>query len=110
MRASLGLPATAAFMGFLQAQEQKFSEIDPDFWNAPALAQGSWRHHSQTNRHTMTRHAMRGFHHLICTNSVRHHQVDSETCICRLCGLQCSQYHLLACPSNSHSLSFWANQ
>jgi hypothetical protein len=108
LKTTFRLETTPAYERFLLEQEQKFTEIHPQLFDTPAMTTDAWKQTNRVTRHSVTRHAMHGYHHLICYNTT-YHTADDD-CICRLCGEECSQYHLLNCRMNSQSLNFWAQE
>jgi len=91
---SFKLSETESFKAFEESQEQKLADIDPGIFVSPAMTSEGWK---QANRHIVTRFAVHGFHHLLCTN-VNFHD-PSHNCICKYCGLSCPKYHASSCDS-----------
>ena len=91
----LELPPTQEFKKNQEQWQQKFSEIEADFYETPGMKVQWWREARIKQRHRITRGSLHGFHHLICTKPGFH--TTSEECRCRLCGQNCELYHLYKC-------------
>jgi hypothetical protein len=89
------LPRTAAFNECIGRWEQKFAEVDADFYTSGAMTNGAWREVDRPNRHVVARFAVHGFHHKLCVESSFHE--PNDTCICNRCGAGCSRYHAADC-------------
>lgn len=97
-----GLPETDAYRQSIQEWERKFSEVDESFYRTDAMTQSGWKEPGRTGRHIVTRYAVHGFHHILCTS--RGHHEPADDCICRRCKAHCHRYHAGEC-SEVKSLS-----
>ena len=96
LQRQFALPRTAAFDTFLQQWETKMAEVRPEFFTTGAMRDSAWKGVNRTNRHIVTRFAVHGFHHLLC--STRGFHLPDDTCVCRKCNSQCDIYHGQVCP------------
>jgi len=94
-----GLPTTECYKQFLLLQENKFDEVDENFYLTPAILDDAWKGINRENRHLITRYAAHGFHHRICSTNGYHEPCD--TCICKYCHRVCDRYHVAACPQHT---------
>ena len=101
------LSATDAYTKYTQRLNEKMQDINVEIFLTPAMTQQMWKDCLQTTRHAITRHAVHGFHHHICTRQT-YHQADQQ-CTCRLCGQHATQYHLLHCTHRTLSLTQYAD-
>jgi len=90
-----GLADTRAWTLFRAQWESKCGEIDPMFYNVPAMRNHGWKEAGVDDRHVWTRVAIHGFHHKLCLRRTFHE--PSVDCTCRLCGQKCERYHILNC-------------
>jgi len=91
------LPHTLEYQSTLQIQEEKFGDIEADFYAVPAMHENGWKGIERPNRHLVTRFAVHGFHHCLCTNQAYHE--PTEECRCKLCGQRCERYHASKCAN-----------
>ena len=101
------LPTTRAYLEFINSWHMKMAEIDPDFFNTGAMTNDTWKGVNRTNRHTVVRFAVHGFHHALCRTTGFHAPCD--TCVCTKCGGRASKrYHASSCPAvtSLRSLSY----
>ena len=96
LRSRFDQPATPCDSDSLASWEQKFDEIDPEFYNTGAMQDGAWKGLNRQNRHIVTRYAVHGFHHSLCGTTGYHE--PNEACRCIRCGLRCTKYHASLCP------------
>ena len=95
-----GLPRIEEYLKYIELLEYKYSNIDLDFYNSPALCQEDWKRSLNKNRHLVCRASTHGFHHKICDFRLQKGHSRCENCICRLCGDSCSHLlHVLSCPA-----------
>ena len=88
---------TSAYKQYLNKLENKFVDVDPDFFETPALNQSSWKNGYNKKRHLVTRLAVHGFHHKMC-KSVNCFKPDLN-CLCKFCNTPCkSLNHAIVCP------------
>ena len=106
LRNKHNLSATKAYEKYTQELCGKMQMVDPELFETPAMTQQMWKDCLQTDRHVITRHAVHGFHHHICTRKDLH-QAD-EQCTCRLCGQTANQYHILKCINRTLPLRYYA--
>jgi hypothetical protein len=104
LQESFSLERTAAFDDFMNIRYQKRMQIDPMFYLTPAVVNTEWKHFLQKSRHIVTRHAMHGFHHLLCVRATFHH-ADIDHCRCKFCDQSCDQYHFIQCASRPFTLT-----
>ena len=97
LKERFSLPDTPEYDEFLKCQEQKVNEIDSEFYNTSAMNVRIWAQPEQKDRNVYTRYAVHGFHHFLCKNLEFHSPMDS--CKCKLCGSDCSLYHMESCTS-----------
>ena len=97
LRRRFSLPVTPAFSEFISVWERKMAEVDPEFYNTGAMINDTWKGTNRLNRHTVTRFAIHGFHHVLC-NTTGYHSPD-DTCVCVRCGEFCARYHAAECRS-----------
>jgi hypothetical protein len=69
--------------------------IEESFYITDAMDNMKWTQEEYDLRHVMTRFAIHGFHHCICSSKT-FHQANQE-CICVLCSEQCDIYHVMEC-------------
>ena len=98
------LPSTLAYERFLQDRADKVLSIDPDFYDTPAMQCDTWKAPLYETRHCLTRHAMHGFHYVVC-NRRGFHEADTSSCVCKFCKQPCALYHFLKCSSHNISLT-----
>lgn len=89
------LPSTDAFDSYIRDWEQKFAEMDPEFFQTGAMKNSEWKGPQRENRHVITRYAAHGFHHLMCT--LDGHHTPNELCVCKKCNESCDTYHATRC-------------
>jgi hypothetical protein len=99
LRATYALSDTVAYQTFQLQQEVKMAEIDPDFYISPAMIGDGWKNSMSTDRHIICRKSAHGFHHRFCAR--REYHTADERCLCRQCGLPCTQYHYNRCTNNA---------
>jgi hypothetical protein len=96
------LPNTAAYVDLVQEVNAKRKEIWLEFYGTDAMGNTDWMRAKYILRHLITRFAVHGIHHKIC--SVKN-DVIGDQCVCQLCGNKCDLYHVLACAKRPTSLS-----
>lgn len=89
------LPPTTAFKEFIKEWESKMAEIDPDFLTSTAMTSSDWRSCNYPTRHLITRLAVHGFHHAVCSTESFHE--PGEDCRCKHCDQPCARYHVGVC-------------
>ena len=92
------LEVTPALTVFRQRYSEKMREVPSEFYNTAAMKDGRWKQPLQELRHLVTREAVHGFHHKLCSRSGFH--APAPDCTCRLCGQQCSLYHSNSCAAS----------
>ena len=80
------LPMTTAARRNRENWENKFGEIDPEFFDTPAMRSKWWKEASCGHRGQRRR---SGFHE------------PDENCICELCHGKRTQYHIYHCPEKA---------
>lgn len=108
LKMKYNLDHTESYTAYLASLNDKIKEVPEEFFLTPAMTQNRWKEAMNEERHVVTRHAIHGFHHKICTNKTFHHAQD--TCRCVLCGQPASQYHILYCSLNKSPLREFANE
>ena len=98
------LPETPTSSKFIRNQLFKFSQIEPEIYDTPAMVNQTWKAACYANRHVITRHACHGFHFVLCQTK-EYHSVAKPTCVCELCGKSMELYHLFNCDMNQSSLT-----
>ena len=89
------VPRTEVFVTYLSNLESRLSELDPIFFESPAVIHDHWKEACYQRRHVVTRFAIHGFHHFLCIDRESHEGADY--CICRFCGGGLDLLHGLAC-------------
>ncbi|KAJ4430781.1 hypothetical protein ANN_19372 [Periplaneta americana] len=79
----------------LKRREAKRREIGPDFYATNSMLERNWTKENREQRHVLTRLAIHGFHHKICSDKTYHNPSDS--CVCELCSQRCDRYHITVC-------------
>ncbi|CAB3387087.1 Hypothetical predicted protein [Cloeon dipterum] len=102
------LPRTQNYNKFIDNQLFKISEIDPEFYGAPAMVNPSWKSVCYDMRHALTRHACHDFHFLLCKTKNYHSSAIGE-CVCKFCDKNIGFYHFFSCDKNEMSLAQAAN-
>ena len=97
IRTRLGLPETPAFAACMASWEAKIAEVDPKFFETPSMTDFRLRGSKKTNRHILTRFAVHGFHHKLCSRGETYHEADDNR-TCTRCGRGCGTYHACECP------------
>jgi hypothetical protein len=103
LRCKFSLPETESYNKFLINRLYKISEIDPKFFDTPAMIDPSWKRACFENRHIFTRFACHGYHYVLCRNK-DHHASALRSCKCSKCGQKMDTYHFPECPDNALSL------
>ena len=91
---------------YIENLKTKMDEIPSEFYETPAIMQNTWKAALNSERHVITRHAMHSIHHKICKNHAFHSAATE--CICRMCNVHASQYHILSCKNNMQPLRTFA--
>ena len=103
----LHLPHTDNLQKLQNIFQQKLDDIPLAFFQTPAMCQNQWKQAINENRHVVTRHAVHGYHHRICSKTF-FHQATLD-CVCKLCGTAgIGKYHILNCSANNISLTVWS--
>jgi Reverse transcriptase (RNA-dependent DNA polymerase) len=112
LQTQYGLPPTENFVKFLSAykleHETRFNAM---FLETPAMRNNVWKQPLfEKDRHVFTRYAIHGFHNQICNQTSVNKQcfIESDQCVCILCGEKCTQYHLAECNKRVQSLNVYA--
>jgi hypothetical protein len=106
LKIKYNLPNTLHYDEFLIQCQTKADNIDPEFYNTPALLNPIWKKSNNKQRHLFTRFAVHGFHHTICQIQ-NYHEYDLNKCKCKLCGEKMTNiYHFKICPLKG-SVYFW---
>jgi hypothetical protein len=101
-RERMQLEFTRQYEEYQDTQFGKLTEIDEDIFGEPLTLLDAHLMPLAKSRHVMARLAVHGFHANFCTRESFHYA--EEMCVCRLCGLHCSQYHSLSCALNTQSI------
>lgn len=103
LRYQLLLPSTTAYQELLADLEEKKKSIWEQFYSTEAMTTSKWMNADYDLRHIVTRSAVHGFHHLICTTKVYHS--PNENCVCVLCSGSCDRYHAVSCSKRATSFT-----
>jgi Reverse transcriptase (RNA-dependent DNA polymerase)/Endonuclease-reverse transcriptase len=103
LQAQFNLPITENYLKFINKRIEKSENICLSFYNAFAFKDQKWKEPNRRNRHVVTRFAVHGFHHIVCSTKEFHE--SNKDCKCKLCGERCEQYHLLECKERRLSLT-----
>ena len=105
LMASYSQPETEMSKLFNVQMYNKNKEIEPMFYDTPAMQNPSWKQMNCADRHMFTRHSVHGFHYLLCTNK-SFHQSATKDCECEKCGVkEIGVYHLLECQAKTLTLA-----
>jgi hypothetical protein len=66
LKLQFNLPDSKAYDNFMEQKIVNISEIDPEFYDAPAFSNIEWKNVMFNDRHVFTRYACHGFHHKMC--------------------------------------------
>ena len=102
LRLQMLLPSTTAYEGLIRELQMKRETISESFYTTDAMANTEWMQPEYQLRHIVTRFAVHGFHHRICTRKT-YHQAGDE-CVCILCSGKCDTYHAMQCRKRTVSL------
>ena len=89
-------PACEEMLRELQGKGDSIEEIS---YITDAMVNREWTQEKYDLRHVMTRFAIHGFHHRVCSRKP-FHQANKE-CICVLCDI----YHVMECKRRTVSLT-----
>lgn len=89
------LPPTEAYTEWIRTWETKFDEVDPQIFSTAAFKTDGWKGPGRECRHLVTRFAVHGFHHRLCSTEGYHEA--SELCRCSRCSAPCPRYHAAEC-------------
>jgi hypothetical protein len=103
LRWKYSLPETESYNKFLNNQAFKMAEINPDFYDTPAMTDGNWKSACFENRNVFTRYSCHGYHYVLCTNK-NYHSSASDTCKCTKCNQKMDTYHFTKCDNNDVTL------
>jgi hypothetical protein len=105
LMAKYSLPETEMSKKFSAQMVAKINEIEPMFYDTPAMKDPSWKQINCKDRHMFTRHSVHGFHYLLCADK-SFHQSAKKDCECEKCGdKEIGVYHLLECQAKSLTLA-----
>lgn len=102
LRTQLLLPSTPPCEELLRDLRRKRDYISESFYATDAMLNKDWMRAEYDLRHVVTRFAIHGFHHRICTR--RSYHQACQDCICVLCQKQCDTYHVAHCTKRPDSL------
>jgi serine/threonine protein kinase HipA of HipAB toxin-antitoxin module len=88
------------------------ARFNAKFLDTPAMRNDVWKQPLfEKDRHVFTRYAIHGFHNQICNQTSDKKQcfIESDQCVCILCGEKCTQYHLSECIKRLQSLNVYAS-
>ncbi|KAJ4449792.1 hypothetical protein ANN_01196 [Periplaneta americana] len=103
IRTQLCMPNTPAYEKALEVLRGKKNAIWSEFYITDAMTTRDWANTNYELRHIVTRYAVHGFHHKICTTK-RYHEPNDE-CVCELCQKPCGRYHVENCRESKTSLT-----
>jgi hypothetical protein len=89
------LPWTPAYGSFLKHWEDKFAEIEHEFFSTEVMRSESWKGGNRKERHLKCRYASHGFHYRLCQRKSFHE--PDVNCRCDYCGKICERYHFDRC-------------
>jgi hypothetical protein len=84
--------------------DNSLTEINPQFFETPAMTNPCWKNVNFEKRHAFTRYSCHGFHHLLCNNP-NFHAIALDNCECKFCNEKIGQYHLFNCTVKQLSLT-----
>ncbi|MGL5468713.1 MAG: hypothetical protein ACRDCT_11105, partial [Shewanella sp.] len=112
LQTQFNLPSTQNFNDFVnEYKSEHATRFNAKFLETPAMCNNIWKQPLfETERHVFTRFAIHGFHNQICKESNDKFQcfLESDKCICVLCGEKCTQYHLAECKKRVQPLNVYA--
>ena len=97
------MPYTEAYGALLKELQEKREDVWEDFYTTDVMTTTEWRRADYELRHVITRMAVHGFHHRICSEEKYHS--PNQQCQCSLCGKKCDRYHVLTCEMRKTSLT-----
>jgi len=89
------LEETPAYVEFLEKQNEKLTDVDPEIFLSSALVNGNQKSANWKCRFVVTNFAVHGFHQEVC--NVKGHHDPGSSCVCKLCGKPCPRYHARHC-------------
>jgi hypothetical protein len=95
---------TPVYEELLREIQGKRDLKEESFYSTDAMVNREWTQEENDLRHVMTRFAIHGFHHRICSRKT-FHQANQARCICVLCSEQCSINHVIECKRRTVSLN-----
>ena len=95
LRTQMLLQRTPAYEELLRELQGKRDSIEECFYITDAIVNREWTQEEYDLRQVMTRFAVHGFCHRICSRKT-FHQANQE-CIWVLCSEQCGIYHVIEC-------------
>lgn len=108
LRLEMLLPSTTAYNELIEELQMKKNDIWMDFYTTEAMTNADWMEADYDLRHTVTRFAVHGFHHRIC--SVNGFHEPDGNCVCNLCGHRCDRYHVFNCAERKSSLTKFCSE
>jgi hypothetical protein len=104
LKQKFNLPETPAYNKFYEQRLCELSSIPDEFYNLDLFSNEEWKGPNFKSRHIYTRFAIHGFHGHMCKTKRFHANITDE-CICKLCELPCSRYHLKDCKKRTKTLT-----
>ncbi|CAB3375787.1 Hypothetical predicted protein [Cloeon dipterum] len=112
LRKKHNLPETENYQKFCRTYKAELKlHYDYGFKNTPAMNDDGWKQPLCEERRVFCSFAMHGFHNQICKFSDDRNQcfeANRYSCVCKLCGAKCGQWHLLICPQRIRPLIDYA--
>ena len=112
LKTQYNLPPTENYDKFLTGYKSEHeTRFNAKFLDTPAMRNDVWKQPLfEKDRHVFTRYAIHGFHNQICNQTSDKKQcfIESDQCVCILCGEKCTQYHLNECNKRVQSLNVYA--
>ncbi|KAJ4433018.1 hypothetical protein ANN_15275, partial [Periplaneta americana] len=102
------LPCSKRAEELLLERRKKREEISQEFFATNAMVDRNWTGPNCDLRRDLTKLAVHGFHHKLCTKPGFHE--PTEQCVCNLCEKHCSRYHFTIFPSRIRSLKDYSNE
>ncbi|XP_065340110.1 uncharacterized protein LOC135939573 [Cloeon dipterum] len=112
LRKKHNLPETENYLKFSTTYTAELKQhYNYGFIETPAMNDDGWKQPLCEERHVLCSFAMHGFHNQICKFSDDRNQcfeANRYSCVCKLCGSLCGQWHLLNCPQRTRPLKDYA--
>jgi hypothetical protein len=104
LKHKFNLPDTPAYNKFYEQRLCELSTVPDEFYTLDIFSNDEWKGPNFKSRHVYTRLAIHGFHGLLCKTKKFHAKI-TDKCICKLCELPCSRYHVNDCKKRTKTLT-----